>query len=449
MARLLSFLFFLQISFLSFSQNLFQNISFQAALQQSASSGKLIFIQFESASCDRCNEVADKAFENKELADQLRQTFICLKIDRSHPDRATIGELYNIKYSFGSLFIDHNKTLIHSFRKSTTFVNEYNNQIDIALTKAGEDIKLSELEKQFQNDDKNYLLLGTLLMKRNNLNLESDSLLEKYISIVPQDSIHSVDILQLIAQMAPVIGTHADAILRMDYPSFIKAWNLMSLPIRVSINNRIISKSNQKAIEEKNENYAIRVAVFARSTYTTPSAGSKAFESNLLTFYWHTNDTVKYLLAAVRFYDSYYMNISIDSLKNADLERIRKMPGQDSEVIRHGDSILVKRKLLFSPSSQIYSQALNNGALTFYKMTSDSFLIGKALQWAKRANEFFEDPDAMNTYAKLLYKTGSKTEAIEWEEKAIAIIKKRSFPPSGPYEEILSNMKKDKNKIDE
>jgi len=34
------------------------------------------------------------------------------------------------------------------------------------------------------------------------------------------------------------------------------------------------------------------------------------------------------------------------------------------------------------------------------------FMWKKRLQWATRANEFFENPETIDTYARLLYKTG-------------------------------------------
>lgn len=49
----------------AFSQLNFENLSFAAALERSSKTGKLIFLQFESDECLQCNEVADKAFKDK------------------------------------------------------------------------------------------------------------------------------------------------------------------------------------------------------------------------------------------------------------------------------------------------------------------------------------------------------------------------------------------------
>ena len=54
----------------------------------------------------------------------------------------------------------------------------------------------------------------------------------------------------------------------------------------------------------------------------------------------------------------------------------------------------------------------------------------------------------MDTYARLLYKTGNANQAIEWEGKAIDLQKKRALPTS-EYEKVLANMKIAKENIEE
>ncbi|MEJ7671483.1 MAG: hypothetical protein WKF59_01880 [Chitinophagaceae bacterium] len=58
----------------------------------------------------------------------------------------------------------------------------------------------------------------------------------------------------------------------------------MSLPLRRSINNLIIDKGIKKAIEEKNEILAMRVASFARQHYAKFHCVNQAYDKNLLYF---------------------------------------------------------------------------------------------------------------------------------------------------------------------
>jgi len=57
----------------------------------------------------------------------------------------------------------------------------------------------------------------------------------------------------------------------------------------------------------------------------------------------------------------------------------------------------------------------------------------------KKGAEFYESPEDLDTYARLLYKTGNKEEGIEQEKKAIDLQKKRKFSAI-EYERVLKRM---------
>ena len=427
----------------SFPQLNFQDISFEDAILKSKQTGQFIFIQVESPTCIKCNEVAEKGFQNKELSEQIANTFICIKITSSHPDRNQVGSLYNIKNGFGSLFIDNDKTLIHSFPMTTTHAAEYKKQIDIFFDKAGENMRITQLEKEYKSGNKSPGVMELLLLKRKSLNLETESLLDEYVTLLSEDSLQSEITLLFIAQMAPVIGSKADNRLRKNISVFNKAWYNMPLAQRININNRIIHKSMKKAIEEKNESFAYRVAGFARNTNdNNTQAGIKVYEMNMLNYYRETNDTMNYLLRAIYYYDNYFMIVNPDSVKRKDSLRQNPQP-----LTVAGDAMITKKMISYTPIAQNFTRELNNGAWSFYRMTRDSLHLKKALQWAKRANDFFESPEAMDTYARLLYRTGSLQEAIDWETKAIDLRKKQGYNTK-EYETILESMKK-KVRIDQ
>jgi len=198
----------------------------------------------------------------------------------------------------------------------------------------------------------------------------------------------------------------------------------------------------KKAIEEKNESLAYRVATFARNTNDrNTQAGIKAFDMNMLNYYRETNDTINYLARAIYYYDRYYMIVNADSVKRID--SLRQNP---QSLTVAGDAMITKKMITYAPIGQTFTRELNNGAWSFYKMTSDLLHLKKALQWAKRANDFYDSPEAMDTYARLLYRTGSLQEAIDWETKAIDLRKKQGYNTK-EYETILESMRK-KDKID-
>lgn len=209
MKNLFATVFLLSISLAAHCQVNFENISFQEALQKLKATGKIIFLQFESADCSQCNEVAHKAFENKKLSNLLEQVFICINITAGNSDRKKLTELYNLKSGFGSLFINADGTLIHIYPGSTTYVKTYEEHVDKVLTKASEGLRLSDMEKEYKSGNKRPGLMELLLQTRNTLNLETDILLYEYVSQLPADSLNSERTLTFIAQMAPVLESRA------------------------------------------------------------------------------------------------------------------------------------------------------------------------------------------------------------------------------------------------
>jgi hypothetical protein len=427
----------------AFCQVQFENLSFDTALHRSRQTGKLIFLQYESANCNQCNEVADKAFINKELGGILAETFVCIKITPNHSDRNKIASVYNKNDdSFGSMFISADGNLVHNYSGSTTFINRYKEEIDQALFKAGEGIKANQLEKEYRTGNKSPELMEFLMKIKKSLNLETDSLLEEYVRLQPADSFKSVRTLAFIAQMGPMLDSKANAVLRADYTLFNKTWQSIELSERVKINSRIVYKSMQKAISQKDKIFAYRIANFRKRTYgNNTKGGEMAYAYEMAEYYLKTKDTTSYLISAVSYYDTYYMTVSVDSLKKKDSLEMKMMMARQVPTAKPEGGTF-QQVIKHSPIAQSYNNALDNASRNFYLMTDEPYYVAKALSWAERANMLYEKYTSLNTFALLLYKSGRKEEAITWQNKAIVFKKKMGYNTAS-LEKELADMKKD------
>lgn len=413
----------------SFAQINFQNLSLSEALAKGRTESKMIFLQLEAPDCRQCSEVANKAFEDKDLSKVVNETFIPFYVSAKHKDRKEIESMFNVFDEFGTLFIEQSGELIHKLSGTVSMPKRYRDEIDVALIKAGESLKISQLEKEYKNGNKSLGFLEQLLVKKKELMLDNSWLLDEYINLLPADSLQSFHTLQFIASMAPLIGTKADIALRKDADMFNQAWYRMPLNKRVNINNLIIYNSLKKAIKEKDEKYAYRVAGFARSVITsTNQAADKAYYWRLLEFYERTNNSKNYFSLATYYYDKFLMTVNADSVKKADEARKDKLVnGAKKDTIKTEKGIAVKSTFSFAPQAQQFTWTLKEGAWNFYKLTSDPVLLAKATEWIKRANEFYETPESWDVYARLLYKQNQKELAIINEQKAIELKKKQQY----------------------
>ena len=245
-----------------------------------------------------------------------------------------------------------------------------------------------------------------------------------------------------IAQMAPMLDSKASNILRKDQQLFNKAWYSLSIPLRNGINNVIIHKGMKKAIDEKNEGGAMRIASFAQGTYMgNYTAGTKAYDKNLLYFYEKT-DTSKYFRKAIAYFDRYFMIISVDSIKKMDNLKMNSLSAQGIKLDTIINGRQVRRTtIVYAPLTQNFTRELNNGAWSFYKMTENPYLLSVATEWAKKGLEFFKSPEILDIYSRLLYKQHQKAKAIELQHEAIAVRKQRKFSTK-EYDAILAKMVK-------
>lgn len=416
-------------------------------------------ISVESATCNECNEVAAKGISSNLVKSNISNNCIFVKVKKLPDEFYNPGNLYILnKDFFGILFFDADKNILDIMSGSSTSFIPYLEHIEKALKeKQSPEATLSELKKNYYNNIGSFDAIKKVVDKIRKLNLEpQQQVLDELTQKAPEDSAASLSFLQFIMQSAPVYGSVAEQYLQKNRDNYNMAWFRMSLPVRVTINNRIFYKSIEKAIANKDIGYAFRVASGRQMTYVTgtnAAEGPKAYQETILQYYKGINDTINYLKNVSAFYEKYYMTTKVEAIQKED--SIRKENTFKNIVVVNpakasalqSDSLRT-RTVMFTPRAVYFAGQLNNGAWTVYTFTKDINYLTKALSWAKRGLEFSETAAIMDTYARLLYKTGNKEEALIWEQKAVDENKKKAIS-AADYEKVLGLMKAGATKIDE
>lgn len=405
----------------------------------------MIFLMMDAAECEQCNIVADMSLQNEELKRYIGSKFIALRIGINHPERAALKQTYNIGDGNMVLFLDEQGTLIHRFNQSSSKSSDYIREGEIAYNQKEDGATIRSLEQAALAGQLNTANLYKLTEARNRLGFPIDSLLDVYVMRLPVDSLKKPPVLQRIAQMSPILQSKADITLKRDINLFQEAWYKLPPEERVEINRRIINKTLNKAIRERNEELAMHLANFAEGTCSDRQEGLKARNYNLMEYYWGTGDKALFLQTAGRYYENYYMTLSADSIRKIDSLNLFAM------IKRHSGRMKGEARMNFSftSSGQFYCRELNKGAWRVYTLTDQREHLEKALRWAAHANTFFEHPEAIDTQARLLYKLKKdRDQAVRLEEKAIALLKEQGIS-SQTYEDVLQKMKKAADKIDE
>jgi len=270
---------FLKAQFLS------RQATLKAALFSAAANNKMIFLMMDARACTTCNLVADKALQDDALKQYLGSRFIVLRIGVNHPERLSVQQTYHAEGGNIVLFLDKQGTLIHRFNGSTTHTTRYIKECEIAYRQRENGVAIRQLEQTAVAGKLSTNDLYKLLQVRNELNYSIDSLLDQYVVQLPPDSLEKISVLQRIAQMSPILMSQSDATLRSNPDLFRQAWYGLPLNDRIEINRRIIFKTREKAIREKDWILAMRVADFSQDINGNHQEGLKAKTYHLMEYY--------------------------------------------------------------------------------------------------------------------------------------------------------------------
>jgi tetratricopeptide (TPR) repeat protein len=451
----------------SFSQNTLSN-SLIDAQKSAIKENKMIMLVVQSLTCNQCNEVAEAGI--KSVRKKLEDNCVIVSNTGVPSGVFSIPSLFIIpKDFFGVIWFDKDFNPLSIKNGSTTFSGEYVKAMEVAKNEAANTTSSFQSYKEaYYKEVKSFSAAYNLLNKIKSIGFEPEGfLIDELVQKAPLDSATSLSFLSNVMRFAPLVGSIAFRFVEKNRDNYNMAWYRMDLRERVSINQRLIWKSTQKAIAEKNPSYAYQVAAYNQATYSDkPEEGARANMKTMLDYYKGINDTASYMRQVFNFYDRYYMQLTVADVKREDslmlinarrtqspeMERMNQaaldqLPDSIRALIKSRGGIVAKQMVSYAPKAQFYASSLNDGAWTIYQYTDNITHLTKALQMARKALEFFETPEVADTYARLLYKTGNKMEAINWQKKAIELNNKRGYG-SNIFETVLRKMEKGEVKID-
>lgn len=319
---------------------------------------------------------------------------------------------------------------------------------------------LSYYQSEFQKGNRAADFLKQYLLKCRELNQRIEpALLDAYVQQLPVKAFRQGSEVLFVLENGPVVSSLAYQLTHAGNKLTDSLYRALPLAQRMAINNRIISNTMAEATATKNPRLAAEGANFARTSWTTNYArGSRAYETNMLSFYQSVRDTASYLRQAASFYERYSMGVSADSAAKtaASIRAFRQQAaGQPvaSRVSRPAGAIdqarlldprvtrVVTTTVSSSPPNSFVTE-LNNGAWNVYQTgTHNREYLLRATLWSKRTVEL--DPAAYNydTLAHLLYRLGFYAEAEARQQQAVALAQQERIPPA-PYQQTLEKMRK-------
>lgn len=440
MKKALLFSLFMTASFLGKTQVNFETYaSLDVLFEKAKKDKKLVFIQLESAECNRCNEVAMTGLESKQLKEKYNVNFLSIKIKATDNLRADFIKKHKLRESMGSFYFDTNENLLFKNSMTTSFAMTYLEWADKALDNVPKFSDFQDLENAYRNGDRTASFLEKYIQILQDLDKDADAVVEVYVGQLTIDSLKTPRIIKFVMEQGLAVNAPArKAIYSLNTTRLTDSlWCLMPLSKRIAVNNKTISKTFAEAVKTRNRPLIYELNNFTRNIYKPDyQKGNYVSELQLINFFKAIRDTNSYFRTANRFADNIVL-IKLDSLKSWDVR-------ERERVFTSGD-----REKRFTVPSGNYATELNNLAWNYYQTTDNAYHLEKALKWTEHAmlidKEVLNSRNGQNvgfldTYAHVLYKLKRYDEAIEWQTKAIDAQKAANMK-STAFEEEREKMK--------
>lgn len=425
-------------------QSLFESLFLKQALEKAGEQNRLVMVILDSKDCQQCNEVASKGLENALVKKRLEKDFVCIRPEPASDDWNDLMQKYGGSEGFGIMFFNSKGQFLNQANSSSSRADFYLEQINIAESNLKEAKQIDRLTRSLSSGKPDLKSLEQLIIKRQKLKMPNDSLIDRFVLQLPPDSLKSKRVLKLLVRQCPAINSETHKLIRKDFDLFNQAWYTIDVKERAAINNTIINKTRKMAVESKDKQLAMQVASFASGVRYDAVDKRRAYLWNMLEYNREINDTLTYLNLAYHFYNQYYMQISVDSVQKIDSIGTANLL---AEAQKRNKKQSGSFKVSYSLKAQRVAQELRMGAWNMYTFRPKGKPLANALEFSERANEFHQSPETLDTYARLLYKSGRPDDAIEAESKAIQQKKNLGYPTS-ELEAILNKMKSGANEID-
>lgn len=153
----------------------FQNISFTKALQQSAQTGKLVFIDCYTSWCAPCKWMEQNVFVNDSISSFYNQHFVNFKIDMEKGEGVDLRKKYAVTSFPTYLFVNEKGDIVHrtgSRMEVSEFLQEAKKAVDPSASYA-------VLKKRYESGDRSNELLFQYTLALNRIDRNASQKVEE------------------------------------------------------------------------------------------------------------------------------------------------------------------------------------------------------------------------------------------------------------------------------
>ncbi|WP_460977755.1 thioredoxin family protein [Spirosoma knui] len=373
------------------------------ALALAKAENKLIYVDIYTTWCGPCRMMAQQVFPDRKAGKVFNGYFINYKVDAEKGEGVKLAASYGVRAYPTGLFINADAQLVHSFigfKETGSFLEEGHD----AFRRSGPGTILAEYEKAIKAGNRHPDVVRSFLKIRRRYGQDNTAYLEDYLKTLPTDSLKTPVTLKLVLESINSLdGKAVDVLLanRQD----------------PRVPNRLITLYDDELAEATAERSKERLNRLAERIQSIegPEQGTVTVTNYRMRYYQAMKQWQQFAEQA----ETYARQHLLPKLTP---EAKEKTPDQ------------------FRDS---YAQLCDLGWY-FYHELKDEARLKTMLTWMQTAEQLAETPRGTGVCACLLYRTGDREQAVQLQNKAIALAQKAGDDVNS-YLETLKRMEKGKS----
>lgn len=366
----------------------FRDLTFDDALKVAKEEGKPIFMDCYAVWCGPCKWMSANIFTKNDIADYFNENFVCLKVDMEKGEGIELAKEFGIRAYPTLIFVNAERQLIMKSIGASQKTEDY---IAMGENARSEDNNLIALAANVAANRDNAAFMSNYFDIMSHAGMVDQEEVNIYFSNIPKDEWASPDNWRIIMSVVDDIRGEVFQDILNDTEKY-RAQNgeIVDQFVTYKIQNAVMNKLYSRAPDAAEQYEALMAEI---ETWEFPGKEALIF----------TAESTGRKRQSPEAYMEYCM---------ANVE-----------------------EYVWEDANQ-----LNNIAWYFFENTEDKKYLAAAEKWAARAVELNPAHHILDTYANLLLANGKHKEALETEERALAIAEKEGADTES-YRDVIARIK--------
>lgn len=369
----------------------FVTMKWDDAVALATKENKPIFVDAYTVWCGPCKWLAANVFTDPEVAAYYNKTFVNVKLDMEKGEGIELAKKWSIQAYPTLIFFNEKGEEAHRVlgaMPAPTF-------IEIGKVASDKQYNNLGMKERFDKGDRDVEFLRNYATQLAQAYLPAEEVFEAYFKTQSEEQYYAKENLSLIQFIA------------------------------TDVNNKYfkhVEANRKRFVDEAGEDFVRSILLNTYQSYLARANAKGTDAFNLAKEDLKTRNNPESRMA----------------IENLEMNLYLK----DQDWKAYGKALDKKVATQKVDASTAYEY--NDIAWRIFQNVSDKKINKKALAIAKKASESTLEPNIMDTYANLLYKTGKKAKAVEVMTDAVAIARKLGHESVQDFEQTLNKFKEGK-----